>query len=85
LEKSSDADRLRWVIDFTAQRLTELEVEGLAGAAHGERSPERINQRNGYRDRAWEARPAPHKRSAGIGTRQNQRTRSEPVARLRLS
>jgi len=32
----------------------ELEVEGLTGAAHGERSPERINQRNGYRDRLWE-------------------------------
>lgn len=30
---------------FIAQRLMELEVEGLTGAAHGERSPDRINQR----------------------------------------
>jgi putative transposase len=56
LEKSSDAELLREMIGFTAQRLMELEVEGLTGAAHGERSPERMNQRNGYRDRAWETR-----------------------------
>jgi hypothetical protein len=42
LEKSSDADLLREMIGFTAQRLMELEVEGLAGAAHGERSRERL-------------------------------------------
>jgi transposase-like protein len=34
----------------------ELEVESLTGAAHGERSPDRINSRNGYRDRDWETR-----------------------------
>lgn len=56
LEKSSDADLLREMIGFTAQRLMELEVEGLTGAGHGERSPERINHRNGYRDRVWETR-----------------------------
>ena len=33
-----------------------LEVEGLTGAAHGVRSPERITHRNGYRERAWETR-----------------------------
>ena len=33
-----------------------LEVEGLTGAAPGERSPDRINHRNGYRDRIWETR-----------------------------
>jgi putative transposase len=56
LEKSSDADLLREMIGFTAQRLMELEVEGLTGAAHGERSPDRTNHRNGYRDRSWETR-----------------------------
>jgi hypothetical protein len=30
----------------------ELEVEGLAGAAYGEKSAERFVQRNGYRDRS---------------------------------
>lgn len=56
LEKSSDTDLLREMIGFTAQRLMALEVDGLTGAAPGERSPERINQRNGYRDRIWETR-----------------------------
>ena len=56
LEKSSDADLLREMIGFTAQRLMELEVESLTGAAYGEKSQERLVQRNGYRDRAWETR-----------------------------
>jgi transposase-like protein len=56
LEKSSDTDLLREMIGFTAQRLMALEVESLTGAAPGERSPERTNQRNGYRERDWETR-----------------------------
>ena len=46
LEKAPQRRFLRKMIGFAAQRLMELEVEGLTGAAHGERSPERINQRN---------------------------------------
>jgi transposase-like protein len=34
----------------------ELEVEGLTGAAYGQKSPERLAQRNGYRERGWETR-----------------------------
>ena len=56
LEKSSDADVLREMIGFTAERLMALEVEGLTGAAHGERSPDRLTHRNGYRERSWETR-----------------------------
>ena len=56
LEKGSDTTFLREMIGFAAQRLMELETDALCGAAHGERSPERINQRNGFRDRDWETR-----------------------------
>ncbi|WP_164934614.1 hypothetical protein [Bradyrhizobium zhanjiangense] len=38
------------MIGFAAQRLMELEVEGQTGAAYGEKNPERLAQRNGYRE-----------------------------------
>jgi putative transposase len=56
IEKAADADLLREMIGFAAQRLMELEVGGLTGAAYGEKSSERLAQRNGYRDRPWETR-----------------------------
>ena len=56
LEKTTDPDFLRHMIGFSAQRLMELEVEGLTGAAPGVRTPDWLNHRNGYRDRDWETR-----------------------------
>src|ERR1700683_3602684 len=56
LEKGSDTSFLREMMGFAAQRLMELETEGLCGAGHGERSADRRNQRNGYRERDWETR-----------------------------
>jgi putative transposase len=56
LEKGSDATFLREMIGFAAERLMQLETEGLCGAAPGERTADRRNQRNGYRDRDWETR-----------------------------
>jgi len=55
-EKGPDADLLREMIQFVAQRLMDLDVETLCGAAHGERTAERANSRNGYRERVWETR-----------------------------
>jgi putative transposase len=56
VEKSSDSELLREMIGFAAQRLMDLEVGGLTGAGHGERSPDRLTYRNGYRERLWETR-----------------------------
>ncbi len=54
--KSADADFLREMIGFAAQRLMDLEVGSLTGAGYGEKSSERLAQRNGYRERDWETR-----------------------------
>jgi transposase-like protein len=56
IEKAPDAELLREMIGFAAERLMELEVAGLTGVGYGEKSSARLVQRNGYRDRDWETR-----------------------------
>jgi len=55
-EKGSDIDVLRQMVQFMAQRLMEMDVEGRCGAGYDEKNTERLNSRNGYRDRTWDTR-----------------------------
>lgn len=56
VEKALDADILRDMILFAAERLMEMEVGGLTGAGYSEKSPSRLVQRNGHRERDWQTR-----------------------------
>ena len=51
-----DLDFLREAVAVLAEAVMEAEVAAQAGAAYGERSPERITRRNGYRPRRWDTR-----------------------------
>ena len=55
-EKGADIDVLRQIVQFMAHRLMELDVEGRSGAGYDEKSTERVNSRNGYRERTWDTR-----------------------------
>ena len=56
LEKGSDTTVLREMIGFAAERLMQLETDTLCDASAHERSADRTNQRNGYRNQDWQTR-----------------------------
>src|SRR5512136_3329426 len=56
VEKTSDADLLNEMIGFAANRLMALEADALCNAGRHERTADRLNYRNGYRNRMWETR-----------------------------
>ena len=56
LQKSGEGDFLRAVAESVLQLLMEADVEGVVGAGRHERSAERLNWRNGYRERTLDTR-----------------------------
>jgi len=56
LQKSGEDDFLKSVTESVLQILMEADVEGLIGAGRHERSGDRLNYRNGYRDRSLATR-----------------------------
>jgi len=51
-----DADMMREMLKVFAEELMGAEADSLCGAAWGERSDERVNSRNGYRERDFDTR-----------------------------
>lgn len=56
VEQEADTDLVREMLAFAAERMMDLEIEAKTGAPAGTRSPDRLNHRNGYRDRNWDTR-----------------------------
>jgi putative transposase len=56
VEKGAQDEIVRELLSHVVERLMEFEIEQRTGAEHGERTPDRSNSRNGYRDRLWETR-----------------------------
>lgn len=56
LIEEGDVDLLRTMVKQMVEALMGAEVDALCGAAHGERAPERVNRRNGSRERLWDTR-----------------------------
>lgn len=59
LQKAGDGDFLRTLAESVLQILMAADVEGLIGAGRHERSPDRLNYRNGYRERTLDTRLGP--------------------------
>ena len=80
VEKGAQDDVVRELLHHVAQRLMDFEIEQHTGAEYGERTGERSNSRNGYRDRLWETR------AGAIDLRiPKLRKRSSPLFKKRIS
>jgi putative transposase len=53
---SASPDLLREMVRGFAQRMMDADVEVRCGAGYGQVSPDRVNSRNGYRQREWDTR-----------------------------
>jgi len=54
--EDADLDVMREMLKVFAEELMGAEADALCGAAYGERSDERVNRRNGYRERELDTR-----------------------------
>jgi hypothetical protein len=66
--EGADVDLLRQMVKVFAEQLMGADADALCGADYGERSPERTNRRNGYRERPWAGPRTTVVGTASIGT-----------------
>jgi transposase-like protein len=53
---AAEPDLLRKLLQLVVEGLMGADADKLCGAGYGEISPDRVNQRNGYRERPWDTR-----------------------------
>lgn len=56
LDDDGGNDMVREMVAAFAQQLMSGEADAICGAGYGEVSPDRVNSRNGYRERRWDTR-----------------------------
>lgn len=56
LDEDGGSDMVREMVAVFAQQLMSAEADAICGAGYGEVSPDRVNSRNGYRERRWDTR-----------------------------
>jgi len=54
--EDASPDLLRAMVKDFAEAVMSADADAVCGAEYGERTPERTNRRNGYRDRPWDTR-----------------------------
>ena len=54
--ESASPDLLRVMVKAFAEALMGAEADAVCGAPYGQPSEDRVNYRNGYRDRRWDTR-----------------------------
>jgi len=54
--EAADKDLLREMVKAVVEKLMGAEADVVCGAAYGLSSPDRVNRRNGYRERRWDTR-----------------------------
>ena len=56
LESDAGSDLLAEMVKMTAELLMDAEVDVMCNAGYSERTEDRVNSRNGHRDRRWDTR-----------------------------
>jgi putative transposase len=54
--RACEPDLLRQMVKTMAEALMSADADAICGAEYGQRSGERVNRRNGYRERDWDTR-----------------------------
>lgn len=54
--EGASPDLLQAMVRTFAEALMSAEADAVCGAGYGQRGPDRVNSRNGYRPREWDTR-----------------------------